>query len=276
MDPLVTSSLISAGSSLLGGLMGGDDRKKNARAMTDQIKANARSAEVMPTHIRKGAETAGFNPLTVLTQGQSPGVQYPGITSQNYMGAAVADAGMIIADAVAKSGQNAQVSALEAQNAKLAEQVQSLTLRPKVGGIYAGRVSTPTTGAALGVSNASAVQNVVGGDDSNGSTVAASVRPLAETLPVDPRRKVDNSDIKTNSGFMVIDNPAVGFPIYSPTLDGDEALQWYDLPTLGLNAAGSYLYHKWSEPKKPRKPRARPNPNAPMRGRGLTPSIGWW
>lgn len=285
MEPTTTAALIGAGSSILGGILGGD--KFKAWHLTSQIRANARAAEVMPTHIRKGAEDAGYNPLTVLGSGQSYNIgNVSGMQSGAAMGAAIADAGMILADAVAKKGQNAQVTALEAENKKLAEKVQSLTLRPKVGGIYAGQVRTPTTGAALGVSNGSAVSQPNGGANNSAADGAADgLRPLANTLPVDPRREVENDPQKTSSGFMVVDNPYLPAPMFAPTLDGDEPLQWYDYPSLALPAAtmfGQYAYQKgkdfassrwksdlqrryaqnggqWVDPTaKPPRPRARP------------------
>ncbi len=46
---------------------------------------------------------------------------------------------------------------------------------------------------------------------------------------------------------MVVDNPHLDFPIYVPTADGDEPLQWYDYPSLAAPVAGSYAYHKYNQ-----------------------------
>lgn len=78
-------------------------------------------------------------------------------------------------------------------------------------------------------------------------------RPLAETDPLDTRRPVEAAPVKSGPGFMVVDNPLLEFPVYAPTLDGDEPLQWYDYPSLAIPAASygaQYLYDrmpKWAD-----------------------------
>jgi hypothetical protein len=71
-----------------------------------------------------------------------------------------------------------------------------------------------------------------GGADRGGS----GFTPLVETDPLDPRRKVDNKAVSSGPGFMTIDSPWLG-RFYIPTLDGDEALNWYDYPSLAIPAA---------------------------------------
>lgn len=135
MDPIIGGSLISAGASLLGGIFG---KSKPKYVTPDYAK------------IRRNAEAAGFNPLTVLTSAPGQVVQ-----SQNYMGSAIADAGLLLADGMAKKAeQEGEISKLREQNQKLAEKVQNLTLRPRIGGIYAATESTPSLRQALGASDA--------------------------------------------------------------------------------------------------------------------------
>lgn len=78
MDPLVTSSLISAGSNLLGGLFGGgSNNKQRSRALEDQYDMTRRYALEQPSWIAEGAKRAGFHPLAALNM--SP-AQAPAIT----------------------------------------------------------------------------------------------------------------------------------------------------------------------------------------------------
>lgn len=131
MDPIIGGSLISAGASLLGGIFG---KSKPKYVTPDYAK------------IRRKAEAAGFNPLTALTSAPGQVVQ-----SQNYMGSAIADAGLLLADGMAKKAeQEGEITRLREQNQKLAEKVQNLTLRPRIGGIYAATESTPSLRQALG------------------------------------------------------------------------------------------------------------------------------
>jgi hypothetical protein len=69
------------------------------------------------------------------------------------MGSAIADSALLVADAIAakKADQTAKKAQdLAAANAKLNSQVRDLTLRPKIGGVYAQRQSSPTLRQALG------------------------------------------------------------------------------------------------------------------------------
>ncbi|WP_201151509.1 hypothetical protein [Rhodovulum sulfidophilum] len=136
MDPVVTGSLISGGASLLGGLFG--SKKKAKYVVPDYGKIRAR------------AEAAGFNPLTALTS--APGAVAS--AGQNYMGQAIADAGLLLADGLAKKAEKTgELQKAREQNAQLKERVQQLTIRPRVGGIYANNVNTPSIRAAVGGAN---------------------------------------------------------------------------------------------------------------------------
>lgn len=68
MDPFVTGSLISAGSSLLGGMFGGGggtSRKKLVSLQEMMNEVSRTNARMMPAHIVRGAERAGIHPLVL-------------------------------------------------------------------------------------------------------------------------------------------------------------------------------------------------------------------
>jgi hypothetical protein len=97
------------------------------------------------------------------------------------MGSAIADSALLVADAIAakKADQTAKKAQdLAATNAKLNSQVRDLTLRPKIGGVYSQRESSPTLRQALGVH--------ADPDNSDGSSVPSSfVSPVGGLPPVD-------------------------------------------------------------------------------------------
>lgn len=117
-------SVISAGSSLLGGVLGKSETESSRQA----IMQHARGA--------RDAAQFGFNPLTLL--GITPSPASMGI---NPMGAAIADAGAIIGDNMTDARHKAEMGALEDQNKELRKKLSDQTLRPKVPGVYAGRPS---------------------------------------------------------------------------------------------------------------------------------------
>lgn len=227
---LTADAVLGAGTQLIGGVMG---QRAEGKAIDAQNQYNS------PAAIRARAEAAGFNPLSFI----GPGVGNQTATGgSNYMGAAIADAGLMLADSMSRKKESQKVSALQVQNQKLVDHIQSLTLRPKVGGIYASRQQTPTLSKSLG------------GANSASSIDSASIgfgRSIPEIDPVDPRRDVDDAKIKNHSGFMVIDNPFLPFPIHIPTMDGDEPLHWYDYPSLVLPAtvSGGRAFGAWVKDK---------------------------
>ena len=183
MDPIVTSSLIKVGGSLLGGLFG---RKE------------AKPEFIVPKYgeIRRKAEKAGFNPLTALTS--APGSVVAG--GQNYMGSAIADAALHLADGMQeKAAQEGEAQQLREENAELAKKVQDLTIRPRVGGIYSGNVATPSIRSALGVPDESASGDLL----SDGQPVSGG-RPLrAGGVDVDKSpRWSDAEDFETRYGDL--------------------------------------------------------------------------
>lgn len=147
----LAAPLIGAAGSLLGGLL---SKPKNEYVVPDYEK------------IRAKAEAAGFNPLFAMANAPGQVVQ-----SGGYMGSAVSDAAMIMADAVSKQTDAGKLSQVQAQNRALSKKVQSLTLRPKIGGIYAQRGVTPNLKQALGVGDGSVTSDAPssrGGGSSNG------------------------------------------------------------------------------------------------------------
>jgi cell division protein FtsB len=170
---LMLPALIGAGASLLGGILGNNAQKKvNNQNIAFQRENNAVQQKLVreqnayndPKALRKRAEKAGFNPLLFVGPGvgQQMGVastSAPQIAASNYMGAAVADAGMMIADQMSKNRELARLEKLSAENKKLAEKVQNLTIRPKVGGVYDQReaynaINRPVTSDGVSVQGA--------------------------------------------------------------------------------------------------------------------------
>ena len=148
MDPIIGGSLISAGSSLLGGLFGGGDAPAppNSRVQAKRsVLGHAQGAQ-------QAARQYKFNPLTLLGVSPSVGGGGGGGASANYMGAAIADAGMAIADGLARKADfddNRELRELQVANEKLRQKIQEQTIRPRVGGIYAATSRVPTIAAAL-------------------------------------------------------------------------------------------------------------------------------
>lgn len=223
MNPMILGSLISAGASLLGG---------NIQRNTERFVSSGDNARSHVDGIMDAASKHQINPLTLLGSVGAVGGQALGGSS---MGAAIANAGLSIADGMAKKVDfDLQAEQLRMQRDQLQKKLDQATLRPKVAGVY---------------QNASSVSSVVGADKTGVEPVSTDrFRPLSNRDFLDPRREVKNDPIKTHSGFMKVDNPHLPFPLVVPTLDGDEALQWYDYPSLavptllgGAVAAGKYV-----------------------------------
>lgn len=132
IDP---ATLLSVGGSLLGGLLG---RSKPKYVVPPYAK------------IRAEAEAAGFNPLTAL--GMAPGSV---VMAENPMGSAIADSALMLAESVDRRQQ--LVQSVQSENTNLRKQVQRMTLRPDVGGIYARRQSVSSIPRSMGASDVSSV-----------------------------------------------------------------------------------------------------------------------
>lgn len=234
MDPIVTGGLLKIGGSLLGGLFG---KKKTVSARVNSRDAILGQAE----GARKASEEYGFNPLTLLGASSAVGPSQ----SDNTMGQAIADAALLAADSLTgREEDKLRIENMRLQNERLKAEVTNLTLRPKVGGIYASNVTTPSLGAVGGgSSNASVSRKGVGVGNGAGVSDAGALgsgwfpRPLGSSHWADDRREVDNQPVTSSSGFMVVDNPNLPVELVVPTLDGDEPLHWYEYPDLIVPAA---------------------------------------
>lgn len=138
------SSLIGAGSSLLGGIFGRNDA---AKAQAQQNAYNA------PDKIRERAEKGGFNPLLFV----GPGVgNQAAPRASGHMGNAIANAGLAMADGMDRNKQlQIERDRLEMDQKKLTALLEQNTIRPKSGGIYSGMAKTSAIGTGEGaLSNA--------------------------------------------------------------------------------------------------------------------------
>lgn len=135
-DVMPLSAVISAGASLIGGILG---KKSEDKQQKRQIAFAREEREYnKPTNIRARAEEAGFNPLLFIGPGVGNAAS-GGISggSANYMGQAIADAGMLIAEGMRnKSAETKRINDLEAQNKELQKKLVQQTIRPPMGGIY--------------------------------------------------------------------------------------------------------------------------------------------
>lgn len=135
-DNMPLAAAIGAGGSLLGGILG---RSSESRAQKRQIAFAREEREYnKPINVRARAEEAGFNPLLFAGPGvgnaASGGISGGGT---NYMGQAIADAGMLIAEGMRnKSAETKRINDLETQNKELQKKLVDQTVRPRVGGIY--------------------------------------------------------------------------------------------------------------------------------------------
>lgn len=235
-------TLIGVGGNLLGGLFGSRSAKKAAA----QQRAWALEDQKMQfVRHREASELGGFNPLATLGMGQ--GVAPTPIDATNYMGSAIADSALLVADSIAakKADKTAKAAQdLAAANAKLNQQVRDLTLRPKIGGVYAQRANTPTLRQALGAeddqSSASNGPDLSGGGgaDSSGPN---GLGPIATVDPVDPRREVEIKPVPSGPGVMTVENAWLP-KLWFPTIDGDEPLDLLDLPSVAWLGA-QLAYH---------------------------------
>lgn len=219
----VGQTVIGAGASLLSAKMG---QPKNKWQVPDYA------------GIRSKAEAAGFNPLTALTSASGQAVQ-----SQNYMGAAIADAGLMLADTLAKNKNAGQVSKLAQSNAALTKKVQALTLRPVVGGVYAQRQATPSLRSSLRVSGSALSSS--GSGVSDVSTVGADPRLADPVVLLDGPSggiAVPPDRLDRGAGFYIAGRRIEPAPGWSPSNVaeneyGDIGQAFYGLGKLGADLA---------------------------------------
>lgn len=116
-------AIIGAAASLIGGAANRRQRNKEL-AMQD------------PSHIRASAEAAGFNPLLFTNQA------FQGLSYAPRFGDSIASAGELLARGLDDSAQQrAQISQLEQQNAKLAENAQRLVQGVQPRSVFDGRTT---------------------------------------------------------------------------------------------------------------------------------------
>lgn len=228
-------ALIGAAASLLGANRA---RRGEAKAIAAQNEYNK------PANVRARAEEAGFNPLLFV----GPGVgQQTATGGSNFMGQAIADAGLMLADKITERQAAVKLSKAMDDNRRLQQQLTQATIRPKVGGIYAGSEMLPTQTAALGGSRASSTGPAGGPVSGHGSGVSTADAgggysggdlpfvALSDNLPADRRRPVENKPVTTESGVAYIDNPSLPFRI--PILTVNDEMIGPELPMLSAGIA---------------------------------------
>jgi hypothetical protein len=143
--PAIIAAGIGAGASLLGGLFGRSERRKDAYANS-------------PAGIRENAQRAGFNPLAFIGVPQGAGYAPT-------FGNSIANAGAAIANGITENEQlKLQKTALDQENERLRLLAEENVLRPKVPGLYGSPLPVPRGGFApraikgVGASTASAVK----------------------------------------------------------------------------------------------------------------------
>jgi hypothetical protein len=167
----------------LGGLFG---QSSERRATKQARKWAIEDQEQQFVRHRAASELAGFNPLATLGFSGAGMVGQTTAGGGNYMGDAIADAAMIAADAVARRSDAGKLSDVQAQNRALNQKVQSLTLRPKIGGIYAQRGVTPNLKQALGVADGAGVYRGVSDAPSRGGVRLAFSKEKSVPVPFTP------------------------------------------------------------------------------------------
>lgn len=247
----LAAPIIGAVGQLLGGLLGRNKQKP--------ISAGDNAFSHVGG-IMRASKQYGFNPLTLLGAVPAMGGT-PGFTDNSSFGTAVANAAMIASDSIqANRSQAARLNEYQTQNQRLTEKLNAITLRPPVPGLY-GRARMPSDPEVYGGTDGAGDAAGLSADRSAYSAGPAGGPPLRTVSPADPRREVDNRPQPTTSGVMVIDSPYVG-EIYVPSLDGDEALDVLDLPSIAIAAPqvaynrGNYLSYGGGSESRPSMTRA--------------------
>lgn len=229
MDPLIGSALLGAGSNLLGGLLG---KKPNPGRDTRHVILNQVGTA------REAGERFGFNPLTVLG---ATGGTVANAGSDNFMGAAVADAGMILADALAKQKDIGRLERAERLNEKLRQQVTDLTLRPAVPGVY-GAANGGFRNAAVASPGAGAASSNPGAGRSAGDV--DGVLPGVIPNPVAPGREKDVLPLPNSPGVFEVENAVTGGPI---TIPGDNEPWGIDELATAVAIGGPQAAWNWGK-----------------------------
>lgn len=177
MDPALAAAGIQAGASLVGGLLG----RNKAVKPGDVVRQTAAGIMGQAYGARKYGEMYGFNPMALLGVSQP---LVPQTVDNSGMGAAIANAGLAVADGINASTQaKAYTEALEEQNKELRKALDGATLRPKVAGIY-GR-ATPVAGVAEPVAVEDLSEPGGQGFDIASSDTGSGGVPVAPGIPAD-------------------------------------------------------------------------------------------
>ena len=142
-------SLLAAAVPVVGNLLGGLFGNRSAKKAAAQQRAWALEDQAMQwVRHRKASEDGGFNPLATLGMGQ--GVAPTPVSSNNYMGEAIAQSALILVDNLAKTAaasKGREVEDLRRQRDILSRKLTQQTIRPRIPGVYE-RASAFGTGNA--------------------------------------------------------------------------------------------------------------------------------
>lgn len=207
---MVASALISAGATLLGGLFG----RKKAVSAGDNAYSHVGG-------IMRAASQYGFNPLTLLgavaPMGGTP-------ADNSAFGQAVANAGMIAADAIAAKPDNAaKLNAYQTQNQRLQRKLNALSVRSPVPGTY-GRARQPSDPEVYGGRQGAGALFEAGG-------VADTAGAAGGPSPLVDGQAVTEKGTEEISGFMRVRNKFAPDGFFVPGSDG-EPLDIWQLPVV--------------------------------------------
>lgn len=219
---MVAPAVIAAGLQVVGGIFG---RRSENKAIAAQNAYNA------PIKVRERAEAAGFNPLLFV----GPGVGQQTTTGgTNYMGSAIANAGLALADGMDKKAMlDVEKSRLAMDRQKLDVLIQNATIRPRSGGIYTGNVRAPSAGG-------------VGKPASSFLALPIGPRPklafsTSKTLPVPAESAVTEYGTTSGTSVLVPRGP-----------DIDEVISGFAIETFGRwKAAAQVAQENKGKPVEP-------------------------
>lgn len=244
--------LVAAGVSAIGSLLGGRKAAKEQRRAIA-----AQNAYNDPSAIRARAEKAGFNPLLFV----GPGVGLQTSIEQPVMGQAIANAGLALASGMMEQAEmQAQQSAVMQQNYELRKQIEKMTLRPVVPGIFR---QASGAGGGTGASNV-AVPSVPRGIEQtviNAPGMVAPVKlsfgpeyvgdeyqgyaPAGEASDLYPFRMSEVMPVKSIPVIADVEMPdGTTFPVPH---DGDEIMGIEKLPVFGGSWGVDWLREKARE-----------------------------
>lgn len=216
-------SILPVIGSVLGGLLGRSKQKVIS------------AGDNFMSHIgglMEAAKKYGFNPLTLLQNGQAIGPTV--LNSDNSaFGAGIANAFALAGDAItAKRGQTQKLNDYQNANKRLTAKVNAITLRAPTPGVY-GSAKMPSDPEVYSDGTASSYVAPVSGARGPAGSGSAPLRAIGDVDPGDPRRTVDVKPTPNSPGFMVVDNPYLP-KMWFPTIDGDEPLDLLDIPSVAV------------------------------------------